>query len=137
MEDCAAFISKSSTALPKYQAVLGPFDPAVWILVAFVYLIAILPFTMNTNYTFISLITKPSRLLHMFWYVFSTFTNSFVVKNPLLDSGIAKNATSLLIGTHSGSSSTYISFFFFFNKNFVSTFFFFFVQESIGFLRLS
>ena len=35
----------------------------------------------------------------MFWFVFSTYTNSFVVKSPLLDYGIAKNAITLLLGT--------------------------------------
>lgn len=98
MEDCAAFISLSSLALPKYRAVLGPFQPGVWILVCFVYLIAIIPLTMNTDYTLWSLIIHPSRLLEMFWFVFSTFTNSFVVKNPLLVTGHARNLTSLLIG---------------------------------------
>ncbi|XP_044020596.1 ionotropic receptor 21a [Aphidius gifuensis] len=98
MEDCAAFISKSSTALPKYQAVLGPFDPSVWIFVSVIYLLAIIILTINTSYKFIELILKPNILLHMFWYVFSTFTNCFVIKNPLLNNGIAKNATSFLIG---------------------------------------
>nr|QNL15114.1 ionotropic receptor 21a [Aulacocentrum confusum] len=100
MEDCAAFISLSSLALPKYRAVMGPFQPGVWVLVCLVYFIAIIPLCMNTNYTLWSLIIHPSRFLDMFWFVFSTFTNSFVVKNPLLDTGLAKNSTSLLIGIY-------------------------------------
>nr|AQN78512.1 ionotropic receptor 6 [Meteorus pulchricornis] len=100
MEDCAAFISLSSLALPKYRAVMGPFKPAVWILICLAYFVAIIPLSMNTNYTLWSLIIHPSRFLDMFWYVFSTFTNSFVVENPLLDTGLAKNSTSLLIGIY-------------------------------------
>ncbi|KAK0074404.1 hypothetical protein PV326_012477, partial [Microctonus aethiopoides] len=100
MEDCAAFISLSSSALPKYRAVMGPFKPTVWILICFTYFIAIIPLTINTNYTLWSLIIHPSRFLDMFWYVFSTFTNSFVVKDPLLDTGLAKNSTAILIGIY-------------------------------------
>ncbi|XP_063977989.1 ionotropic receptor 21a-like isoform X2 [Diachasmimorpha longicaudata] len=100
VEDCAAFISEASLALPKYRAIMGPFQGAVWALVVIAYVIAVIPLTTNTNYSILSLVTHPSRFMHMFWYVFSTFTNSFVVKNPLLDAGIAKNSTSLLIGIY-------------------------------------
>ncbi|THK32945.1 ionotropic receptor 21a [Diachasma alloeum] len=100
MEDCAAFISEASLALPKYRAIMGPFQGAVWALVVIAYVIAVIPLATNTNYSILSLVTHPSRFMHMFWYVFSTFTNSFVVKNPLLDTGIAKNSTSLLIGIY-------------------------------------
>ncbi|KAG8034794.1 hypothetical protein G9C98_007870 [Cotesia typhae] len=98
MEDCAAFISSSSLALPKYRAVMGPFQPGVWVLICIVYFIAIIPLTMNTDYSLSSLITRPGRLIHMFWFVFSTFTNSFAVKDPLTVDGFAKNSTALLIG---------------------------------------
>ncbi|XP_034950331.1 ionotropic receptor 21a [Chelonus insularis] len=100
IEDCATFISSSSLALPKYRAVMGPFQPAVWIMVCLVYFLVIIPLTMNTNYTLLSLLIHPSRFLDMFWFVFSTFTNSFIVKNPLTETGYAKNSTSLLIGIY-------------------------------------
>ncbi|XP_057329034.1 ionotropic receptor 21a [Microplitis mediator] len=100
MEDCAAFISSSSLALPKYRAVMGPFQPGVWVLICIVYFIAIIPLTINSDYSLRSLITRPSRFIHMFWFVFSTFTNSFVVKNPLNPNGFAKNSTALLIGVY-------------------------------------
>ncbi|XP_011301218.1 glutamate receptor ionotropic, delta-2 [Fopius arisanus] len=100
MEDCAALISEASLALPKYRAIMGPFQPAVWVLVMMAYVIAVIPLATNTNYSIFSLVTHPSRFMHMIWYVFSTFTNSFVVSNPLLDTGIAKNSTSLLIGIY-------------------------------------
>ncbi|XP_051156370.1 ionotropic receptor 21a isoform X2 [Leptopilina boulardi] len=100
MQDCASFISLSSTALPKYRAVLRPFQDTVWILLCVVYIIAIIPLTMNTDYTLISLIKRPTRLNHMFWFVFCTFTNAFDIKSPLLTKGIGKHPTSILIGIY-------------------------------------
>ncbi|XP_033231971.1 ionotropic receptor 21a [Belonocnema kinseyi] len=100
VEDCASFISLTSTALPKYKAVMGPFQESVWLLLSAAYFIAIIPMTMNSHYSLASLIKRPGRLNHMFWFVFSTFTNSFSVKNPLLSSGLGKNSTSILIGIY-------------------------------------
>ncbi|XP_012274212.1 ionotropic receptor 21a [Orussus abietinus] len=100
VEDCAAFISLASMALPKYRAVMGPFSVTVWILLICAYLLAILPFSLNTEYSLLSLITRPSTTNNMFWFVFSTFTNSFKVKDPLLKHGLGKNSTSLLIGIY-------------------------------------
>ncbi|XP_043473600.1 ionotropic receptor 21a isoform X2 [Leptopilina heterotoma] len=99
LSDCASFISLSSTALPKYRAVLRPFQDTVWILLCVVYIIAIIPFTLNSDYTFLSLIKHPSGLNHMFWFVFCTFTNAFDMKNPLLTRGLGKHPTSILIGS--------------------------------------
>nr|UEN71273.1 ionotropic receptor 4 [Gregopimpla kuwanae] len=100
MHDCASFISLASTALPKYRAVMGPFQLSVWLLLCSVYMIAMIPLSMNSHYSLKSLLTKPSSLNSMFWFVFSTFTNSFSVKNPLLNSGLGKNSTSILIGIY-------------------------------------
>ncbi|XP_043285593.1 ionotropic receptor 21a [Venturia canescens] len=100
MQDCASFISLASTAVPKYRAVMGPFQSTVWLLLCAVYIIAIIPLSMNSHYSMKSLLTKPSNLESMFWYVFSTFTNSFYVKNPMLNSGLGQNATSILIGIY-------------------------------------
>ncbi|XP_024936966.1 ionotropic receptor 21a isoform X2 [Cephus cinctus] len=99
IEDCASFLSLASTALPKYRAVLGPFQITVWILLTCSYLLAIVPLTMNSEYSLLSLLTHPSRTSDMFWFVFSTFTNCFTVKNPLLNYGLGKNSTAILIGT--------------------------------------
>lgn len=80
---------------------MGPFQESVWLLLSAVYFIAIIPMTLNSHYSLASLIKHPERLNHMFWFVFSTFTNSFSVKSPLLSSGLGKNSASILIGGYS------------------------------------
>ncbi|KAJ8683603.1 hypothetical protein QAD02_019395 [Eretmocerus hayati] len=99
-EDCASFITLASTALPKYRAILGPFQPWVWILLCLAYFVLIIPLSFNSNYTILHLIKHPSALDHMFWFVFSTYTNSFIVKNPLLNYGVAKNAITILLAIY-------------------------------------
>ncbi|XP_014213410.1 ionotropic receptor 21a [Copidosoma floridanum] len=99
-DDCAAFISLASTALPKYRAILGPFQPSVWLFICVSYFVLMVPLSFNSNYSLVSLVKHPKGLNHMFWFIFSTYTNSFVVKNPLLDHGLAKNSTSMLLGIY-------------------------------------
>ncbi|XP_016844519.1 ionotropic receptor 21a isoform X1 [Nasonia vitripennis] len=99
-EDCAAFISLASTAIPKYRAILGPFQLSVWLLLCAAYFVLIIPLSFNSNYTILSLFKHPSGLNNMFWFVFSTYTNSFVVENPLLNYGIAKNSITILLGIY-------------------------------------
>lgn len=70
----------------------------MWLLLVMAYLVLIIPLSFNSNYTIASLFKHPSGLNHMFWYVFGTYTNSFYVKNPLLDYGIAKNSITILLG---------------------------------------
>lgn len=79
---------------------MGPFQLSVWLLLCAVYMIAIVPLSLNSDYSLKSLLTKPSNLDAMFWFVFGTFTNGFAVKNPLLDSGLGKNSVSILIGIY-------------------------------------
>lgn len=82
----------------RYRAILGPFQLSVWLLLCFAYVILIIPLSFNSHYTILSLIKHPSGMNNIFWFIFSTFTNSFVVKSPLLDYGMAKNSISMLIG---------------------------------------
>lgn len=64
------------------------------------YVVLIIPLSFNSNYTVASLFKHPSGFNHMFWFVFSTYTNSFVVKNPLLNYGIAKNSITVLLAIY-------------------------------------
>ncbi|XP_046621130.1 ionotropic receptor 21a [Neodiprion virginianus] len=98
--DCAAFISLTSTALPKYRAVLGPFRQSVWVTLIFAYLGAIIPMTLSSKSNLLRLVTRPKELMEMFWFVFSTFTNCFTIKSPLVYEGLAQNASAILIGLY-------------------------------------
>ncbi|XP_046745637.1 ionotropic receptor 21a isoform X2 [Diprion similis] len=98
--DCAAFISLTSTALPKYRAVLGPFRQSVWVTLIFAYLGAIIPLTLSSKSNLLRLVTRPKELMEMFWFVFSTFTNCFTIRSPLVYEGLAQNASAILIGLY-------------------------------------
>ncbi|KAL7301884.1 hypothetical protein TKK_0005486 [Trichogramma kaykai] len=100
LDDCASFISLASTALPKYRAMLGPFQLTVWLMLCASYLALIVPLSFNSKYTRRQLLRQPSAVNGIFWYIFSTYTNSFSVENPLLDYGIAKNSTTLLLAIY-------------------------------------
>lgn len=97
-QDCATFITLTSTALSKYRAIMGPFHWSVWILLIFIYLFAIFPLAFSDKHTLKHLIKEPEEIENMFWYVFGTFTNafSFVGKNSWGKS--KKFATRLLVG---------------------------------------
>ncbi|CAB3360215.1 Hypothetical predicted protein [Cloeon dipterum] len=77
-QDCAVFLTRASTALPRHRAILGPFQLVVWIILTLVYI-------------FLSMASAASphakgrprasqTRLDAFWLVFGTFTNAFFVR---------------------------------------------------------
>lgn len=66
-QDCAAFITLTSTALPRYRAILGPFQWTVWLALTLVYMFAIFPITFSDRLTLKHLIKKPEEIENMFW----------------------------------------------------------------------
>nr|XP_015839670.1 PREDICTED: uncharacterized protein LOC660579 [Tribolium castaneum] len=97
-QDCAAFISLASTALPRYRAIMGPFHWTVWLSLTLVYLFAIFPLAFSDKHTLRHLLDKPEEVENMFWYVFGTFTNAFSFFGKDSWSKTDKFATRLLIG---------------------------------------
>lgn len=96
--DCAAFITLSSKALPRYRAILGPFQWPVWIAIIFTYLFAIFPLAFSDRLTLSHLIGNWGEIENMFWYVFGTFTNSLTFTGEFSWSNTKKTSTRLLIG---------------------------------------
>lgn len=96
--DCAAFASLTSTALPRYRAIMGPFHWTVWLALSLVYLLAIFPLTFSDKHTLSELLDSPEEMENMFWYVFGTFTNCFSFLGKKSWSKSDKIATRLLIG---------------------------------------
>lgn len=100
-KDCAAFITLASKALPRYRAIMGPFQWPVWIAVIATYLMAIFPLAFSDRLTLKHLIGNWSEMENMFWYVFGTFTNSLTFSGQFSWSTTKRNSTRLLIGkTH-------------------------------------
>lgn len=97
-QDCASFISLTSTALPRYRAIMGPFHWTVWLTLTLVYLLAIFPLAFSDKHTLKHLIDRPEEMENMFWYVFGTFTNAFSFMGKDSWSKTDKFATRLLIG---------------------------------------
>ncbi|XP_045524601.1 ionotropic receptor 21a [Pieris brassicae] len=97
-QDCAAFITLASTALPRYRAILGPFHWHVWVALTFTYLIAIFPLAFTDRHTLSHLINNSGEVENMFWYVFGTFTNCFTFVGKYSWSKTDKVTTRLLIG---------------------------------------
>ncbi|CAK1544480.1 unnamed protein product [Leptosia nina] len=97
-QDCAAFITLTSTALPRYRAILGPFHWHVWVALTFTYLIAIFPLAFSDKHTLSHLINNGGEVENMFWYVFGTFTNCFTFVGKNSWSKTNKITTRLLIG---------------------------------------
>ncbi|KAG5881915.1 hypothetical protein JTB14_007112 [Gonioctena quinquepunctata] len=95
--DCAAFISTSSTALPRYRAIMGPFQWTVWLTLIIAYLSAILLLTYSDKHTLKHLLKNPEEMENMFWYVFGTFTNCFTFTGKASWSKADKLTTKLLI----------------------------------------
>ncbi|XP_058803801.1 cilia- and flagella-associated protein 58-like [Phymastichus coffea] len=91
LEDCAAFVSLASTALPRYRAVLGPFQLAVWLMLCLSYLALVVPLSRGA---------APGRLLDAFWFVYGTYTNAFAVRSPPLGSDPAGQARALLLAVY-------------------------------------
>lgn len=96
--DCAAFITLTSKALPRYRAIMGPFQWPVWIALTAAYLIAILPLAYSDKLTLRHLIGNFGEVENMFWYVFGTFTNSLTFTGENSWSNTKKTSTRMLIG---------------------------------------
>nr|AMM70646.1 ionotropic receptor 21a [Heliconius melpomene rosina] len=97
-QDCAVFITLTSTALPRYRAILGPFHWHVWVALTFTYLIGIFPLAFSDKHTLRHLINDKGEIENMFWYVFGTFTNCFTFVGKKSWSKTTKITTRLLIG---------------------------------------
>nr|CAD7266538.1 unnamed protein product [Timema shepardi] len=96
--DCATFLTKTSLALPRYRAIMGPFRWSVWLALLLTYLFAIFPLAFSHRHTLRHLLTNPGEIENMFWYVFGTFTNCFTFSSKESWSGTNKNATRMFIG---------------------------------------
>lgn len=96
--DCAAFITLSSKALPRYRAIMGPFQWPVWLAIILTYLFAIFPLAFSDRLTLRHLVGNWGEIENMFWYVFGTFTNSLIFSGEFSWSNTKKTSTRLLIG---------------------------------------
>lgn len=96
--DCAAFITLASKALPRYRAIMGPFQWPVWVAIIATYLLAIFPLAFSDRLTLSHLIGNYSEIENMFWYVFGTFTNSLTFTGEFSWSRTKKTSTRMLIG---------------------------------------
>ncbi|XP_020800884.1 ionotropic receptor 21a [Drosophila serrata] len=98
--DCAAFITLASKALPKYRAIMGPFQWPVWVALICVYLGGIFPIVFTDRLTLSHLLGNWGEMENMFWYVFGMFTNAFTFSGKYSWSSTQKNSTRLLIGAY-------------------------------------
>ncbi|KAH8352037.1 hypothetical protein KR084_001438, partial [Drosophila pseudotakahashii] len=98
--DCAAFITLASKALPKYRAIMGPFQWPVWVALICVYLGGIFPIVFTDRLTLSHLMGNWGEVENMFWYVFGMFTNAFTFTGKYSWSNTQKNSTRLLIGAY-------------------------------------
>ncbi|XP_017065564.2 ionotropic receptor 21a [Drosophila eugracilis] len=98
--DCAAFITLASKALPKYRAIMGPFQWPVWVALICVYLGGIFPIVFTDRLTLSHLIGNWGEVENMFWYVFGMFTNAFTFTGKYSWSNTDKHSTRLLIGAY-------------------------------------
>jgi Ligand-gated ion channel len=96
--DCAAFISLTSKALPRFRAIMGPFQWPVWLCLTSIYLLAIFPLAFSDQLSLRHLIGNYTEIENMFWYVFGTFTNSLTFSGQYSWSTSKKTSTRLLIG---------------------------------------
>ncbi|XP_055680314.1 ionotropic receptor 21a [Lutzomyia longipalpis] len=96
--DCAAYVTLMSKALPRYRAILGPFQYPVWIALTFTYLVAIFPLAFSDRLTLSHLYGNAGEVENMFWYVFGTFTNCFTFIGKYSWSTSKKDSTRMLIG---------------------------------------
>lgn len=97
-KDCAAFITLTSKALPRYRAIMGPFQWPVWLAIIATYLLAIFPLAFSDRLTLRHLLGNWSEVENMFWYVFGTFTNSLTFGGEFSWSATKRSSTRLLIG---------------------------------------
>ncbi|XP_017046092.1 ionotropic receptor 21a [Drosophila ficusphila] len=98
--DCAAFITLASKALPKYRAIMGPFQWPVWVALICVYLGGIFPIVFTDRLTLSHLMGNWGEVENMFWYVFGMFTNAFTFTGKYSWSNTQKISTRLLIGAY-------------------------------------
>ncbi|XP_043648279.1 ionotropic receptor 21a [Drosophila teissieri] len=98
--DCAAFITLASKALPKYRAIMGPFQWPVWVALICVYLGGIFPIVFTDRLTLSHLMGNWGEVENMFWYVFGMFTNAFSFTGKYSWSNTRKISTRLLIGAY-------------------------------------
>nr|AST36227.1 putative ionotropic receptor IR21a [Hedya nubiferana] len=96
--DCAVFVTRMSTALPRYRAILGPFHWTVWLALTLTYLFGIFPLAFSDKHTLRHLLHNSGEIENMFWYVFGTFTNCFTFVGKNSWSKTTKITTRLLIG---------------------------------------
>ncbi|KAJ9586856.1 hypothetical protein L9F63_019538 [Diploptera punctata] len=85
-QDCATFMTMTSTALPRYRAIMGPFHWTVWLTLTLTYLLAIFPISFSDSHSLMHLFKNPWQIENMFWYVRKSWTGS------------TKAATRMLIG---------------------------------------
>ncbi|PSN58056.1 Ionotropic receptor 21a [Blattella germanica] len=97
-QDYATFLTITSTALPRYQAIMGPFQWTVWLALTLTYLLAIFPISFSDRHSLMHLLKDPWQVENMFWYVFGTFTNCFTFKGKDSWTNSKKAATRMLIG---------------------------------------
>lgn len=98
-KDCAAFITLASKALPRYRAIMGPFQWPVWVSIIAVYMFAMFPLVYTDRLTLRHLIGNWSEMENMFWYVYGTFTNSLTFSGSYSWSNSKKASTRILIGS--------------------------------------
>ncbi|XP_023291695.2 ionotropic receptor 21a [Lucilia cuprina] len=99
-KDCAAFITLASKALPKYRAIMGPFQWPVWVALICIYLGAIFPIVFTDRLTLRHLMGNWGEIENMFWYVFGMFTNSLTFSGKYSWCNTKKVSTRLLIGSY-------------------------------------
>ncbi|TMW53488.1 hypothetical protein DOY81_001424 [Sarcophaga bullata] len=99
-KDCAAFITLASKALPKYRAIMGPFQWPVWVALIFIYLGAIFPIVFTDRLTLSHLMGNWGEIENMFWYVFGMFTNALTFSGKYSWSNTKKVSTRILIGSY-------------------------------------
>ncbi|XP_069678184.1 uncharacterized protein Ir21a [Periplaneta americana] len=97
-QDCVTFLTLTSTALPRYRAIMGPFHWTVWLTLTLTYLLAIFPIAFSDSHSLTHLLKNPWQMENMFWYVFGTFTNCFTFKGKHSWTHSEKAATRMLIG---------------------------------------
>ncbi|XP_055633011.1 ionotropic receptor 21a [Toxorhynchites rutilus septentrionalis] len=98
--DCAAFATLMSSSLPRYRAILGPFQWPVWVALTLIYLLAIFPLAFSDKLSLRHLIGNWSEIENMFWYVYGTFTNSLTFTGENSWSNTQKTSTRMLIGVY-------------------------------------
>lgn len=117
-QDCASFITLTSTAIPKYRAILGPFQFTVWLCVISVYLFGAVPIRYSQRRSIRTIFRNCADVGYTFWVVFGTFSNCFTFKGESAWNNVLNLSSRILVGTYwiltiiitSAYSSSIISF---------------------------